>query len=91
MLRGTFRGSLSSRWMAASTLPACMVENVVCPVFIAWKSVWASSPRTSPTRIYSGRCRMAALRRSNMLIEVLPSERASRVTLARSEEHTSEL
>ncbi len=83
MVRGTLSGSLSRRWIAASMPPACMVENVVCPVFIAWKSVWASLPRTSPTRMYSGRCRIAALRRSNIPIGVpSPSETASRVTLA---------
>src|SRR5208337_2217673 len=82
ILRGTLRGSLSSRWMAASMLPACMVENVVWPVFIAWKSVCASGPRTSPTMMYSGRCLMAARRRSNILMALPPSVSASRVTLA---------
>ncbi len=63
---GTLIGSLTRRLIASSMLPAWRVENVVCPVFIAWKSVWASRPRTSPTMMNSGRWRSAALRRANM-------------------------
>ena len=59
-----------------------MVEKVVCPVFIAWKSVCASWPRTSPTRMYSGRCRIADLSRANISIVAPLSEIDSRVTEA---------
>ena len=39
MVRGTLMGGFSSRWMADSTESACMVENVVWPVDMAWNSV----------------------------------------------------
>jgi len=44
MFLGTLSGAFSRRWTAASTPPACMVENVVCPVLIAWKSVRGLTP-----------------------------------------------
>lgn len=65
--------------MTVSMLSACIVENVVWPVFIAWNSVTASSPRTSPTMMYSGRCRSAERSRSYIEMSV-PSWSRSRVT-----------
>ena len=43
---------------------------------IAWKRVYASRPRTSPTIMTLGRCRSAALVRSNMSMS-LPDLRSS--------------
>ncbi|KAF1074130.1 hypothetical protein MKMG_02009 [Methanogenium sp. MK-MG] len=81
IFRGTLSGWFSSRWMAESTSFACIVEKVVWPVFIAWKRVCASLPRTSPTMIYSGRWRIAAFRRSNIsILDAEVSVIASRVT-----------
>ena len=64
--------------MTVWTLSACIVENVVWPVFIAWNRVIASSPRTSPTRMYSGRCRSADRSRSYIVMSASPIR--SRVT-----------
>src|SRR6056297_3626663 len=78
--RGTLMGSFSRRLMTVCTESACIVEYVVCPVFIAWNSVIASSPRTSPTAMYSGRWRSADRSRSYIVMSA-PSSSRSRVTL----------
>jgi len=41
------------------------------PVAMAWKTTYASLPRTSPTIRYWGLCLSAAVSRSNMLIDPL--------------------
>src|SRR5208283_2927337 len=82
MFRGTSMGGFSIRWTTLDTESAWIVEYVTWPVLIAWKSVWHSLPRTSPTMIYSGRCRIAARRSSYMLISPRPAvSNESRVTL----------
>src|SRR5659263_629410 len=73
MVLGTLIGGFSSRWIALETESACIVENVVWPVLIAWKSVSASLPLTSPTRRNSGLCLSAAFRSSYISIVPFPS------------------
>src|SRR5580658_8151779 len=69
--RGMFIGSFSIRWSSSPIDPAWIVDIEACPTEIAWKRVNDSTPRTSPTMTYSGRCRSAATRRSNRV--TLPS------------------
>src|SRR3972149_1023670 len=64
--RGRLIGSFSSRGTMDCTSSAWNVVYADFPVAIAWKTTNASAPRTSPTIRYCGRCRRAALRRSNM-------------------------
>ena len=61
-------GSFSSRWTIAWTSSAWNVVYALFPVAIAWNTTNASAPRTSPTIRYWGRCRSAAVSRSNMSI-----------------------
>src|SRR5208282_4203594 len=58
-----FIGSFSTRCRSSATDPAWIVDIEACPTEIAWKSVNASTPRTSPTMTYSGRWRSAATKR----------------------------
>src|SRR3972149_5241464 len=74
--RGRLMGSFSRRWTMDCTSSAWNVVYADLPVAMAWNTTNASAPRTSPTIRYWGRCRRAAMGRSNMSISpaALPVE-----------------